>query len=381
MAKKATIKVASAEEKSAKAATGNNMKKAVGTAVNKKFDLDNYKKSKNLLSNSTWKKQEWIPLSPAFNNAISLPGLPHGGISLIRGHSDTGKSTALCEAAISAQKLGKLPVLIITEMKFKWSHFIKMGFDAQMIPDPETGEVQYTGDFIYVDRDSLSTIEDVAAFIVDILDEQKKGKLPYDLVFLWDSAGSIPCQMSIDSGKNNNLWNAGAMATQFGNFINQRFALSKKPSSQYTNSFYVVNKIRVELPPPCSNPKVQPKLKNKAGDALYWDAEVIIEFGNVTNAGTSKIKATKNGKDVVFAKRTKIAVDKNHTADVTTRATIIMTAHGFIEDTPKAIEQYKKEHRHEWLEILGSDDFDIVEEPDVEENIRDVFNNIEADDE
>ena len=47
------------------------------------------------------------------------------------------------------------------------------------------------------------TIEDVAAFILDLLDEQKKGNLPYDLLFLWDSIGSIPCELSIRSNKNN----------------------------------------------------------------------------------------------------------------------------------------------------------------------------------
>ena len=36
-------------------------------------------------------------------------------------------------------------------------------------------------------------------------------------MFLWDSIGSVPCEMSIKSNKNNNEWNAGAMSTQFGN--------------------------------------------------------------------------------------------------------------------------------------------------------------------
>lgn len=358
------------------------IKGAVSNALNNKgFDLEGYKKSKNLLNNTTFKPQQWIPLSPAFNNAISLPGLARGGINIIRGHSDTGKTTAMIEAAISEQNAGALPVLIITEMKWKFSHVKEMGFKVEEVPDPETGEVLYKGNFIYIDRDSLSTIEDVAAFIADLLNEQAKGKLPFDLTFFWDSAGSIPCEQSIQSGKNNAMWNAGAMATQFGNFINQKFALSRKPSSKYTNTFVVVNKVRVELPPPGSNPKVQPKLKNKAGDALYWDAELVIEFGNVTNSGTSKITATKNGKEVVFAKRTKITVEKNHVTNATTKAKIIMTTHGFIEDTPKALEKYKKEHRHEWLEILGSEDFDVVEEADVEEDIRDVLNNREPDDE
>ncbi len=49
---------------------------------------------------------------------------------------------------------------------------------------------------------NIHTIEDVAAFILDLLDEQKKGNLPYDLMFLWDSIGSVPCELSVRSNKN-----------------------------------------------------------------------------------------------------------------------------------------------------------------------------------
>jgi hypothetical protein len=43
-----------------------------------------------------------------------------------------------------------------------------------------------------------------------------------------------------------------------------------------------------------------------------------------------------------------------------------MTVHGFIEDDKKAVDEYKKEHSHEWLQVLGSTDFDVVEETDNE---------------
>jgi len=79
--------------------------------------------------------------------------------------------------------------------------------------------------------------------MIDILDEQSKGNLPYDLLFLWDSVGSIACRMSIEQGKNNPMWNAGAIATQFGNFINQQFPLSRKEKYPYTNTFFVINSL------------------------------------------------------------------------------------------------------------------------------------------
>ncbi len=112
-----------------------------------------------------------------------------------------------------------------------------MGFQVEDVVDETTGEiVDYKGFFLYNDRSTLGTIEDVAEFIADLLDEQKKGNLPYDLCFFWDSIGSIPCKMSVEANKNNPMWNAGAMSQQFGNFINQRFPLSRKENSPYTNS-------------------------------------------------------------------------------------------------------------------------------------------------
>jgi len=338
--------------------------------VNGNFNLESFKKTKFLDKSIQFKPQEWIPLSPAFNDSISLPGLPHGHISVLRGHSDTGKTTAMIEAAIAVQKAGKLPVLIITEMKWSFPHAKTMGFDVTEIVDPETGDISYNGNFIYVDKDNLNAIEDVSAFISDLLNEQKKGNLPFDLVFLWDSVGSIPCQMSLDSGKNNAMWNAGAMSIQFGNFINQQIVQSRKASYKYTNSLIVVNKIRIEYP--IGNPMEKPKMKNKAGDTMYWDATVVVTFGNITNSGVQKIKAVKNGREVEFAKRTKVSVDKNHITNITTKNSIIMTAYGFMPDDDKSIKDFKKEHSKEWLEVLGDENFEVIMEAEMTEDVRDI---------
>jgi hypothetical protein len=345
---------------------------AVSQAVKGNFDLESFKSSKNLSNSSvTFKDQKWIPLSAAFQDTLSLPGIPMGHITLLRGHSDTGKTTALIEAAVSAQKMGILPVFIITEMKWNWDHARTMGFEMEEVVDESTGEVlDYKGFFIYVDRGSLHTIEDVAGFIADLLDEQKKGRLPHDLLFLWDSVGSVPSRMSVESNKNNPQWNAGAMSQQFANFINQKVILSRKSNSPYTNSLVAVNKIWVS---PAETPMSQPKMRNKGGDSMFFDASLIVTFGNVTNSGTTKIKATKNGKDVEFAKRTRIMCDKNHITGITTKGTVTVTVHGFISDDPKEIEKYKKDHKHEWLNVLGAGDFTIVEDKsDWEESTKSI---------
>ena len=346
----------------------------ISNAVKTGFDLDKFKKSKNLSSSSIkFKNQKWIPLSPAFQDALQIPGIAIGHINLLRGHSDTGKTTALLEAAVQAQKMGILPVFIITEMKWSWEHAKQMGLQFNEVPDDDGVISDYNGFFIYVDREKLQCIEDVSAFILDILDEQKNGNLPYDLCFFWDSVGSIPCRLSIESNKNNNEWNAGAMSQQFGNFVNQKIIMSRKESQQYTNTFVAINKVWVAKPETIMS---QPKMKNKGGDTMFFDASLIITFGNVTNSGTNKIKATKNGKEVEFAKRTKLSCDKNHITGVTATNKLIMTVHGFINDDKKDLDKYKKDHSHEWLQVLGSKDFDVIEEE--ETDIKDIFDSSDS---
>jgi hypothetical protein len=155
------------------------------------------------------------------------------------------------------------------------------------------------------------------------------------------------------------MWNAGAYSQQFGNFINQKITLSRKENYPYTNTMLCVNKVWVA---PAENPMAQPKMKNKGGDTMFYDASLVLTYGNISNSGTSKLNATKDGKTVEFAKRTKVACDKNHVTGIATKGTVVMTTHGFIKDDPKEIEKYKKLHKNEWLNVLGAEDFELIED-------------------
>jgi len=356
--------------------TRKSLTEAASNEIKSAFSLDKFKQNKGLASNVKFKDQKWIPFSPALQETLSIPGIPMGHVVMVRGKSNTGKSTTSIEVAVNAQKMGVLPVLIITEMKHDWNHWKTMGFEINDVVNEETGEViDQDGFFLYRDRSTLNSIEDIAAFIIDLLVEQKKGNLPYDLLFIWDSVGSIPCQMSIEQGKNNPMWNAGAIATQFGNFVNQQIVMSRKESSKYTNTLFIVNKVGVA---PALTPMSQPKMTNKGGDTFYYDASLCFTFGNITNAGTSKIEATKDKKKVEFALRTKIACDKNHINGITTKGTIVSTVHGFIKDDALAIKKYKDEHSHEWVDILGQGSYIIQEdnsEWDEKADASDLFEN------
>ena len=339
-----------------KASLGGDISKSVkGT-----FSLDKFKAAKGLGStNNSFKEQEWIPLSPAWQEMVSLPGIPHGHITLLRGHSDTGKTTALLEVAVNAQKMGILPVFIVTEMKWSWEHAQMMGLQVDVEKDNEGKISGVDGNFIFADRGQLPTVEAVAGFMADLMSEQKKGNLPMDMVFLWDSIGSVPCQMSVEKAINNNEWNAGAMSTQFGNFINQEILLSRKESYPYTNSLVAVNKIWVEKP---IGPMSPPIMKNKGGNTMFFDSTLIVTFGNISNPGTLKINAVKDGKKVEWAKKVKVAIEKNHINGITTTGKILATPHGFISEKKSDIEKYKRQHQEEWGRILGEGPFEVITE-------------------
>jgi hypothetical protein len=346
----------------------------ISKSVKGTFSLDKFKAAKGLgSSNNSFKEQEWIPLSPAWQEMVSLPGIPHGHITLLRGHSDSGKTTALLEVAVNAQKMGILPVFIITEMKWSWEHAKMMGleFTEEVTKD---GQTVIDGNFIFADRGQLGTVEAVAGFMADLMDEQKKGNLPMDMVFLWDSIGSVPCQMSVEKAKNNNEWNAGAMSTQFGNFINQEILLSRKESYPHTNSFVAINKIWVEKP---IGPMSPPIMKNKGGNTMFFDSTLIVTFGNISNSGTLKVNAVKDGKKVEWAKKVKVAVEKNHINGITSTGKIVVTPHGFISENKKDMDNYKKAHQDEWGKILGAGPFEVVTEGNEDEDFSNLVSNLD----
>lgn len=336
-----------------------------GKKITKKsFSIGDYKNKKGL-NKIKYKPQEWIPMSEPFKEATSLPGIPMGQITLLRGHSNTSKTTALIEAASSAQKMGILPIFIITEMKWSWEFAKKLGLQIDEIKDEDGEVIDYEGFFLYVDRSQVPTIEDVAAFINGVLEDQVNGDLPHDLLFLWDSVGSVPCRMSVEKQNNNNEWNAGAMSVQFGNHINQQISFSRKEEYPFTNTMICINKVWVRKP---AFPGGPPKMENKGGTTMFLDSALVITFGGIETSGVSFIKAVRNKKQVTFATKTKLSVDKNHINGLSTAGTIVVTPTGYINDSKSSIDKYKSENLSDLLEALGGGDGDISIE--VEEDTK-----------
>ena len=97
----------------------------------KSFNVSDFKN--NFLGQKTAKtadkEMEWIIMPPAFQDAIKLPGIPMSRTTMVRGWSDTGKSTLKNLAIAGAMKQGILPVIFETEGNFDFQYAKDCGMD------------------------------------------------------------------------------------------------------------------------------------------------------------------------------------------------------------------------------------------------------------
>ena len=320
----------------------------------REFKFDDIKSK--FSSKTKYKPESFYNCGEAFMGASGLPGPVMGGINMFLGHSNSSKTTAMILAAADAQRKGHLPVFIITEKKWNWEHAVELGLDATKNEDGE-----WEGMFIF--NDSFDYIEQATEFINEILNAQEKGDIPYNLLFLWDSIGSIPCKQTFD-GAGGGMHNAKVLADKIGMGIHSRISKSKKEDYPYYNTLVVVNQPWVLLP---DNPFGQPEIKSKGGEAIWLASSLVFLFGNQKKAGISHIDSTKNGRKISFAIRTKISILKNHVNGLGFKDGKIVAVHnGYISDTKESLEKYKKEFSDYWETKMGGSEFTLEESQDNE---------------
>jgi hypothetical protein len=147
--------------------------------------------------------------------------------------------------------------------------------------------------------------------------------------------------------------------------IHSRISKSKKEDYPYYNTLVVVNQPWVLL---ADGPFGQPEIKPKGGEALYLASSLVFLFGNQKKSGVNHITATKNGRTVSYAVRTKISILKNHVTGIAFKdGKIIAVPQGYISDTKVALDNYKKQYANYWNAILsgtGEITLDETEEED-----------------
>jgi hypothetical protein len=312
----------------------------------KSFSLDNFKK-KIGAQDIPSKPLQWIPIDDGLREATGMPGVPKGYVTLFRGYSNTGKSTALMRAIVNAQKMGDFPIIIDTENNIDVGNkrLTLMGFD-------------WGGEYLLVNNKYLlenygikqdkdrkeASIEDMAKAVYDFLDMQKSGQLPRDVFIAIDSIGTLNCIKTINAleknDSDNNMWNAGAYEKAFMSLLNNTIPNTRKIDCEYTTTVAAVQKIWYD-----SMNKV---IKHKGGETWFFGARLIYHFGGILTHGTSRETATSKGRDLNFGFSNKVNIAKNHVdgewGGISLEGKIMSTPHGFVYGDKASIDEYKKKN-------------------------------------
>lgn len=344
----------------------------------KKFNINEFKKNLKLPTTAD-KPMEWFIMPKGFNDALSLPGIPKGYFTGCCGWNSTGKSTLKNCLIASAQRQGVLPILFETESNFDFQYAINCGMEATPIMgvDEETGEekiIDYDGNFILFNNEAIcdycgdmdystmtkkstkrkvAVVEDIAYIINDLLDKQETGELPVELLFVWDSVGSVSSWKSYTSKAGNNMFDANSISVAFNTIVNTRIPSSRSQNYPYTNSFFIVNKIWDSSMATMGKPSV----KLKGGVSFEYALRLLIFCGKIVTSGVKKLQATLKGEKYVFGTEAPISIKKNHLPtpyNVTYEGDIICTSHGIIAESE--LDEYKKKVLPDILSQLKTND-------------------------
>ena len=323
---------------------------------------------------------DWILMPEAFQDAIKLPGFPQGYVTTICGHPNTGKSTLVNHAIVSAQRQGIVPVIYDTENNFDFQYAIDMGMDATPVygdvnvevVDPETGDIsivkenriiEYDGPFVYFNNAILmerygdidystgkrggkkrnsAVIEDIVYSINEFLEAQSNGDIDQGFLFLWDSVGSIGGLKSYNSKVGNNMFDAGTISAAFQDIMDNKIPSSRKVSAKYTNTMVMINKIWLDG---TTNPVAPPSMEMKGGKSITYRSRLIILLGGQLKSSVKRLSAVSKGLTYNYGTQTKIKVLKNQLPspfNVTYEGEFICTDTGIIGTDKDSQEEYMK---------------------------------------
>ena len=331
----------------------------------KSFDLKAFKENNLSIGNVAEKPMEWFIMPKGFSDALGLPGIPKGYFTGCYGWNSTGKSTIKNCLIAAAQRQGVIPVIFETESNFDFNYAISCGMDATPIYgiDEETGEeiiTDYEGNFILFTNEtmceycgdidystmtrkstkrSVALIEDIAYIINDLLDKQEKGELPVELLFVWDSVGSVTSWKSYSSKCGNNMFDASSISTAFNTIVNTRIPSSRSQKSPYTNSFFIVNKIWDSS----ASTMGKPSVKLKGGNSFEYALRLLIACGKIITSGVKKLEATVKGEKYEYGTVAPVAIKKNHLPtpfNLSRDGMLYCTSNGIIAENE--IDNYKK---------------------------------------
>jgi recombination protein RecA len=298
---------------------------------NKKFDLESYVDGE-VKEDVVYKPDEDVILQKEVSDAIGMPGIRMGTVSAMYGLSNSGKTTLMLHIAAQAQKQGKVPVMIITENKMDWQRAEQLGLDISKSK--------------CIIREDFEFLEDVYDYISQKIEDVKTGRLPRDIVILWDSVASTPSRESLEIDKSGSIKKKygpqknAAVIGYYNPIIMKRVTSTRRVDS--ANTAAVVMLTQAYVKPPEFSGGIATIVPN-GGEKIWFPLSLCLE---IKEGGP--LQAIVGGKKLTFGNICKVKVAKNHLTSTSTSGEFVITANAILANDKGAIEDYKNAHKDQW---------------------------------
>lgn len=312
----------------------------------KEFDLESFLEEENdKVEKKEYYEQRFVVLHEEFQKALGLPGIPLSDVSMGYGLSDSGKTEFMLHVAMAAVKQDILPVLLITENKFK---------------EERLASFNLTNKNSILKR-NLKTLEDVYDYICQIIAKVKNGTLKKDVIILWDSVASTPSKETFEVLKDGTIKKKfgpqknAAVIGYYNPFIMDLITTTREKGCDHQVGLYMVNQAYVKPPEFAGG---QATIVPNGGEKIWFNLALSLTFKE-----GQRLKAKKDGMDYAFGLVSRLKVEKNHINGMYGENKIVFVDGDIIPNTPAAIEKYKKENRDKWSQF---ETVDLEETEDVE---------------
>ncbi len=298
-----------------------------------KFDLDSFLDSENAAKKVEYNGQRFVVMNEEFQKAIGLPGIPLSDVSMGFGLSDSGKTEFMLHVAKAAITQHILPILIITENKFKEERLVNFGLSSKNC---------------VVKRD-LKTLEDVYDYICQIIAKVKNGTLRRNVIFLWDSVASTPSKETFEVLKDGTIKKKygpqknAAVIGYYNPFIMDLITTTREKDCDHQVGLYMVNQAYVK-PPEFTG--AMATIVPNGGEKIWFNLALSLVFKE-----GQRLKAKKDGMDYAFGLISKIKVEKNHINGMYGENKLVFVDGDVIPNTKEDIERYKKENKDKWAQF------------------------------
>jgi RecA/RadA recombinase len=280
------------------------------------------------------KVSKWIKMSDEMAEALGMPGLPFGHIMQIYGKKDSGKTSALMDGIVAAQKQGILPILILTEYKFDYERLEKwMGGDPAQLLVLEADTLEQG--FGYLEHILRSLRQDKLVIPDSDVEIDMTGT---DCYIFWDSIGGTVSQSEMEYDTDEWSKDMGRGAQAIKKLVKRSIQLLHKVSDR-TGALFLNQVWGKRTPQGITVDQPQ------GGEAVqhYYAYELHLKKAN-------SINMQYKGKQMGIGYEIKMDVKKNHINHKRPKTSMCAVAKGIIPKT--GIDEFKKEY----VKVLKEDE-------------------------